>query len=188
MVWSLEQDKLKKQEERIAELEGHIEENEDDDNNQDEKGHKKIVSDSRKHKFDAIITEFRHEFDDDQAEIFERDDNLVVRFKTQLFNKSATDISKESMQLLETLSSMVKKAKPDEIIVEGHSDSDGDQSFSKALSGGQAEVVAKYFESHKVAKRIESKAKGSDEPIASDNTEEGRKKNQRIDILLNWDN
>lgn len=176
------QDKLKKQEERIAELEGHIESKDENKEN------KELISISNDHKFNSIISEVRHKFDDNQAEIFERDKSLVIRFKEKLFNKSGNDISKDSMKSLETLSSLLKETKPDEVIVEGHTDASADQSFSKALSGGQAEIVAKYFESHKVAKKIESKGKGSDDPIASDNTEEGRLKNQRIDIIVNWDN
>ncbi len=172
--------KLEKQEKRIAELEGHLDEK-DEENIETSK---KLEKTARNYKFESIISETRQKFDDEEAEVFEREDDLVIRFKKPVFSKGSNNLNRKSMDLIEQLSSVLKKASVDEIIVEGHADSSGDESFSKALSSGKAEVVAKYLKSKKVAKKIEAKGKGSSDPIASNNTKKGREKNQRIDILV----
>jgi OOP family OmpA-OmpF porin len=72
-----------------------------------------------------------------------------------------------------------------EIIVEGHTDSVGDYRYNKFLSKSRAEVVKKYLVNRGIPEtKIETVGRGSENPIASNNTLEGRKQNRRIEIRV----
>ena len=67
----------------------------------------------------------------------------------------------------------------------GHTDSKGSKDYNKRLSEQRAESVARYFESHRVVReRVLVAGMGEAEPIASNDTREGRAKNRRLEIKL----
>ena len=75
---------------------------------------------------------------------------------------------------------------PDSLIdVYGHTDSTGSESYNQALSERRAQSVADYLSSHGVqAARIATRGFGETQPIASNDTEEGRAANRRVEIKL----
>lgn len=69
------------------------------------------------------------------------------------------------------------------LTVYGYASSEGDVSFNQALSQQRADALKKYLVGKGVdAKRINTVAKGIDNPIASNDTEEGRRKNRRVEF------
>ena len=67
----------------------------------------------------------------------------------------------------------------------GHTDSKGSKNYNKRLSEQRAESVARYFESHSVVReRVLVDGMGEAQPIASNDTREGRAKNRRLEIKL----
>ena len=70
------------------------------------------------------------------------------------------------------------------VLVAGHTDTSGDQSYNKALSLKRAESVANYLRSLGVkADALRVIGRGSKEPLVSNETREGRIQNRRVDIL-----
>ena len=71
------------------------------------------------------------------------------------------------------------------IVVEGHTDSQGSQSFNLDLSQRRAQAVRDYLASHGVAPdRIRAEGLGFTRPIADNKTAEGRANNRRVEIVV----
>lgn len=70
------------------------------------------------------------------------------------------------------------------IKITGHTDHLGDYKYNKWLSGKRAEAVVNYLveENGVLKSRISFEGKASDEPVASNDTEEGRMKNRRVEF------
>lgn len=67
----------------------------------------------------------------------------------------------------------------------GHTDSKGSKQYNQQLSEKRAKSVARYLESRAVIKqRVMADGMGEDDPIASNDTSEGRAMNRRVEIKL----
>lgn len=72
-----------------------------------------------------------------------------------------------------------------EIVVHGHTDSQGKEGYNKELSQRRAESVANYLVTKGIAQdRIKAVGKGESEPVASNKTPEGRANNRRVEIIV----
>jgi outer membrane protein OmpA-like peptidoglycan-associated protein len=71
------------------------------------------------------------------------------------------------------------------IVIVGHTDSSGDEKYNRMLSLKRAESVADYLISTGINEdQVRAIGRGSSEPIASNDTREGRMQNRRVDILV----
>ncbi len=71
------------------------------------------------------------------------------------------------------------------IDVYGHTDSTGSDAYNQQLSERRAQAVAAYLSSRGVAaSRIRSQGFGETQPVASNETEEGRAANRRVEIKI----
>lgn len=69
--------------------------------------------------------------------------------------------------------------------VGGHTNGICGESFARQLSGDRAAKVATYFKEHGVAaNRVYNKGYGKSRPIATNETLEGRRKNQRVELKI----
>ena len=69
--------------------------------------------------------------------------------------------------------------------ISGHTDNTGDASYNLKLSHDRAAAVANYLIRNNISRdRISYSGQGSTRPIADNKTEEGRRKNRRVEILL----
>jgi outer membrane protein OmpA-like peptidoglycan-associated protein len=65
--------------------------------------------------------------------------------------------------------------------VTGHTDSEGEEGYNQQLSEKRAQAVAEYLEAKGIAAgRLTASGKGESEPVADNDTEEGRAKNRRV--------
>jgi len=73
-----------------------------------------------------------------------------------------------------------------EILVEGYSDSRGNYWYNKKLSKFRADIVKNYFAGQGIPlNRIKTIGRGPENPIAPNETMEGRKQNRRVEIKIN---
>ena len=84
---------------------------------------------------------------------------------------------------------MLMNSRPDvKIVVYGHTDSIGTNEYNQTLSENRANSVKEYLTSHGIEEsRISAVGYGEEYPMTSNETEEGRFKNRRVefDIILN---
>jgi len=78
------------------------------------------------------------------------------------------------------------KQYPDSLIdVYGHTDSTGSDAYNQTLSENRARTVANYLQMQGVnSGRIRSQGYGETMPVADNTTEEGRRKNRRVEIKI----
>ena len=104
----------------------------------------------------------------------------IINFATS--SNAIPDANKEVLNLAaEKLASL-----PDaHLKITGHTDSQGNHAFNKKLSERRAAAVRDYLVSKGIAsERIEIFGASSDEPVASNATEQGRFQNRRIEFTL----
>nr|WP_314638105.1 OmpA family protein [uncultured Pseudomonas sp.] len=100
------------------------------------------------------------------------------------FNKS--DLSPAAQSQLDSLMSKLQFADVVSIKVIGHTDSVGSDEYNQALSERRASSVAAYLLSQGIApSKLTSEGKGESQPLADNETDEGRAKNRRVDLHIN---
>lgn len=70
------------------------------------------------------------------------------------------------------------------IVINGYTDSVGDETSNLNLSIKRADAVKKWLERNGVNTQIETRGYGEQKPITSNDTESGRAQNRRVEILL----
>ncbi len=71
------------------------------------------------------------------------------------------------------------------IFVEGHTDNVGKEDYNQKLSERRAVAVRDFLQSQGVdAARMETQGYGMSQPVAPNDTEEGRQKNRRVDLVI----
>lgn len=105
------------------------------------------------------------------------------------FETGKSTIKDVSFPILDEVVDLMKDRSDIRIGVYGHTDSRGGRWFNVKLSKDRAAAVMKYLVDHGIEqKRLESEGFGPDKPVDSNDTEEGRAKNRRVEFkILNQD-
>lgn len=100
-----------------------------------------------------------------------------------LFASGSDNIQSVSFKLLDEIAEVVKNDYSDYLIV-GHTDSDGNDEDNLVLSRKRAESVKKYLVGKEVpSDRLQTDGKGESQPVASNNTPDGKAQNRRVEFL-----
>jgi general secretion pathway protein A len=107
-------------------------------------------------------------------------ENFVIHFEN-----NSKKLSSVSLKTLDKLVALAFKYPNSEIIVNGYTDSHGNYRYNLKLSKARAELVKKYFISQRIrSSRIKANGMASENPIDTNATKEGRKKNRRVEIKI----
>ena len=99
------------------------------------------------------------------------------------FNKST--LRKESNPELQRVIDLLKKYPKMTIELSGYTDNKGTQAYNLKLSAARAKSVVTYLKTHGIdAKRLTSKGYGSDNPVATNATDDGRQQNRRTEFKI----
>lgn len=121
---------------------------------------------------------------DDAPASVQVDRNAIKLLEPIMFGSGSTSISKGGA-IIKSIAQVLKDAPDLVILIEGHTDSQGDPDTNKRLSERRAAAVKKSLVRLGIdADRIDALGMGSDRPIAPNRTPEGRKKNRRIEVLV----
>jgi len=86
---------------------------------------------------------------------------------------------------LTALANSLKKNTGTEVLIVGHTDSDGSDSYNQGLSERRASAARSYLISQGVASnRIRISGRGESEPIESNATADGRAQNRRVEVAI----
>lgn len=109
----------------------------------------------------------------------------LVSLKSILFNMGTTSLLEESYPELDAVVDFLKSNPKVEIELEGHTDNRGDAKKNLVLSKERVDRIKAYLVSKGVAaKRIRGKGFGGTKPIATNDSEEARKLNRRVEFLI----
>jgi len=109
---------------------------------------------------------------------------LKVTVKNEvLFDFNSAGLRQASRDSLREMANVFQKYPDTTLSVEGHTDSIGTAAYNQSLSRRRARSVASYLEDIGVrSSRIETVGYGESQPVASNNTAEGRQLNRRVEI------
>jgi outer membrane protein OmpA-like peptidoglycan-associated protein len=101
------------------------------------------------------------------------------------FKTASADLNANFYQVLDSVTLVLKEFDKTLIDVEGHTDSDGSDSYNMQLSQQRAGSVGAYLQSHGVnPQRIVTVGVGEARPVASNATADGKQLNRRVELKL----
>ncbi|PCE63786.1 OmpA family protein [Sediminicola luteus] len=101
------------------------------------------------------------------------------------FATNKSNISPEAGATLDKLVGVFKEYPQSNILIEGHTDSTGNDDYNLQLSKKRAQAVTDYLVGHGIAKsRFTTKGYGEAQPKGDNATEEGRAQNRRVEFAI----
>lgn len=113
---------------------------------------------------------------------------LIANMSDVLFRSGSFELMPAARERLAKVSGIILAYPSLHLAVEGHTDSVGGDEYNQNLSEQRAQAVRDYFVQQGIsAGSIEAKGFGKTEPIASNDTAEGRAQNRRVELVLSGD-
>ncbi|MDA3901262.1 MAG: PQQ-binding-like beta-propeller repeat protein [Spirochaetes bacterium] len=118
-----------------------------------------------------------------ELEKIESGKTYVVKDVTFEYNKAY--LRKSSLPILHRLLEIMTKNPGLKLEIRGHTDNVGDKNYNQKLSERRADAVNEFMVKNGISpERLMSRGFGESEPIAPNNTEEGRQKNRRTEFIF----
>lgn len=120
------------------------------------------------------------------AEVIKAGEGIIVKFDSGiLFGFDQSDLKPEAKTNIQKLVQSLQDNADTDILVIGHTDNVGRAEYNMGLSDRRAASVKNYAIAQGLsASRIKTEGKGATEPIASNETDEGRAQNRRVEIVI----
>lgn len=101
------------------------------------------------------------------------------------FATNSSDIRSDFFDTLNRVASVMKEYDRTTIDVVGHTDSQGTDTYNQQLSERRAQSVSRYLASNGVQNaRIVAIGRGETQPVSTNDTDEGRQENRRVELKL----
>ena len=113
-------------------------------------------------------------------------EGLAVTFASGLLYDFDSDLIKPTAaQNLRTLAQSLTKYPNTDILIVGHTDATGSDTYNQSLSQRRAQSAQLYLVGEGVSNsRLRATGRGETEPIASNDTETGQAQNRRVEIAI----
>lgn len=110
---------------------------------------------------------------------------MLIRFKDIYFDWDQDTLLTTAYPELNKLVILMRRYADMSIEVIGHTDIQGSEWYNNNLSRRRAQTVVRYLEAKQIdSKRLKWSGKGAKQPVADNATEEGRRKNRRVEFLI----
>ena len=136
--------------------------------------------------FNQKFIKIQNYFRSNEAEVYKRGNQLIIRLKGMKFPVGQAFIIPENYRLLSKVQRAIGEFENPSAVIEGHTDSTGLKEANDILSRQRANAVKEYLIANGTlpANKIASRGYGSEKPLASNATPEGREANRRIDVIV----
>lgn len=113
-------------------------------------------------------------------------EGVLVTFDSGLLFDFDSDVIRgASRDNLTELASSLKKYADSDVLIVGHTDAVGSDSYNQSLSDRRADSAARYLTSQGVERsRIQTEGMGEAEPVATNDTDAGRAQNRRVEVAI----
>ncbi|MEN2751480.1 OmpA family protein [Psychrobacter sp. FBL11] len=106
--------------------------------------------------------------------------NRIVEFES-----GSANLTPLGLGILDDMAGVIQSLGDKPVTITGHTDNVGNPTANLALSNERAEAVKQYLIGRNIdAARLSTTGKGDADPIASNDTEDGRRRNRRIEFTL----
>ena len=132
----------------------------------------------------AIVNQL---FESKDALVLRSGNDVIIRMQGFGFDVGKSNIKPEYFGLLTKVQKAINTFPDSKVIVEGYTDSFGSDDSNLKLSQDRSNAVTAYLQANMPAlgnDKISSIGYGENNPIANNETAEGRSKNRRIDIII----
>ncbi len=113
-------------------------------------------------------------------------EGILITFNSGLqFDTNSASLLPETKSNLNTLSTTLKKYDDTNIVIEGHTDNVGEDSYNQKLSEKRASSVEQYLATQGVsAGRITPKGYGEQQPLNGNSTADEKQINRRVEVAI----
>ena len=113
-------------------------------------------------------------------------EGIQVTFESGLlFDFDSDRIRPDAAKNFQELANSLKKFGNSNLLIVGHTDSQGEDAYNMNLSQRRANSASAYLQSLGVpASRISTAGRGETEPVASNDTDAGRQLNRRVEVAI----
>ncbi len=135
---------------------------------------------------DAQEKKLREQTAGSGVDVIRDGDNLLLRMPSGItFATDSATVQPQFQPTLNEVASVLSQYPKTYIDIYGHTDSTGSEAYNQSLSERRAQSVASYLSGHGVqSARMATKGYGEMQPIASNETEDGRQANRRVEIKI----
>jgi outer membrane protein OmpA-like peptidoglycan-associated protein len=120
----------------------------------------------------------------DGAKVERVGEGIQVTFESGiLFDVNKAELRPVAKQNLDKMAEILNEYKDTNILVVGHTDSDGTEEYNQTLSMRRAQAVSNYLAEHMVStSRMTVEGRGETAPVADNSTPEGKQANRRVEV------
>ena len=113
-------------------------------------------------------------------------EGIVVTFDSGLlFAYDSDAIQGAARENLTNLAESLRKYSDTDVLIVGHTDATGSDSYNQGLSGRRASSAATFLSSQGITRtRVKTAGRGETEPIESNESAEGRAQNRRVEVVI----
>jgi outer membrane protein OmpA-like peptidoglycan-associated protein len=125
-------------------------------------------------------------FSESEAIVLRQADSIILRMIGLSFDLGKAELKPEHDVLLNNLRIAISEFPESSVVVEGHTDAFGTDTNNLALSQRRAEALQQYLlENTPISPgNLTALGYGEARPVANNETEEGRRRNRRIDVII----
>lgn len=135
-------------------------------------------------RMDKQAEELRRDLED--AEVERVGEGIKITFDSGLlFDVDAYNLKPATKANLSDLANTLKKYENTNILIEGHTDNTGSDSYNQSLSENRAGAVTNYLSAQGVDRsRITTMGYGESQPVADNSSPSGRQQNRRVEVAI----
>jgi outer membrane protein OmpA-like peptidoglycan-associated protein len=102
-----------------------------------------------------------------------------------LFDYDSDVVRGEARENLRKLAESLTKYPNTELLIVGHTDSRGDDSYNQRLSDRRSSAAARFLASQSVSRaRLHTRGLGEAEPVSDNESDAGRQRNRRVEVAI----
>ncbi len=134
----------------------------------------------------AKFREVEQMFDREEAIVLRSGNDVILRLVGLTFDSGQAVIKPERFELLTKVKKAIRVFEKSTLVIEGHTDAFGGDEVNLTLSEQRAEATKSYLLANMQLKpdRVMAVGYGESQPVANNETPEGRAKNRRIDVVI----
>ncbi len=120
------------------------------------------------------------------AQVSRVGEGIAVTFDSGiLFPYDSSELTGQARTNLAKLATSLQSESGTNVMIVGHTDSDGADAYNQQLSERRGRSASDYLSSQGVSfSRLQSRGRGEAEPIASNSGEEGKRQNRRVEVAI----
>jgi len=113
-------------------------------------------------------------------------EGILVTFESGiLFDVDSDALRPAARQNLRNLADSLQKYSRTNVLLVGHTDATGSESYNQSLSQRRASTAASFLASQGLTRpRVETAGRGELEPVAANDSERGRQQNRRVEVAI----